>query len=223
MKKIISSMLILTLSLNFFGANCSAVNETQSESSKTQEKIRQINDKLNQIKNKNSTETKEKSTEENKNTSSEEVKSSETAEKVSSEEQKDAKEPAKKSFREKQIEKLNKEIQNLEKTSNKKYFWKKFFINTAKILGISVIMLRGFYNVGLAVIQSYNEGYTKGFSEGCSKTNGAPDSELKGIFKPIVTSILATLHPDNLKNIKSFDDIKEFYYKTNNFYDDYLK
>ena len=219
MKKLLSSVLTLTLILNFFGVNWRAENEIQSENSevKVSEEIKQINDNLAQIKNKNSTETEEKSTEE--------VKSSETAENVSSEAQKDTSKPAKKSFREKQIEKLNKEIQNLEKTSNKKYLWKKFFINTAKILVISEIMLRVFYNVGSAVIQSYNEGYTNGFNAGfasCPKAP-APDSELKEKFKSVVKSILTKLHPDNFKNIKSFDDIKEFYYKINNFYDDYLK
>lgn len=45
MKKLLSSMLILTLSFNSFGANCSAASEAS-------EKIRQINDNLAQIKNK---------------------------------------------------------------------------------------------------------------------------------------------------------------------------
>lgn len=236
MKKLLSSVLILTLSLNSFGANCSATDETSGEASKTtvSEKIKQINDNLAQIKNKTLTETEENATEKTKTEQKDDSKSCENkASDSTAEAQKDATKPVNKSFREKQIEKLNKEIQNLEKTSNKKYFWKKFFINTLKILGVLVgwvLALYEFLNLGafleIGKSAGFSKGYEEGYDDGQQANSGskpATGSELKEKIKPVVKSILKTLHPDNLKRIKSFDDIKDAYYNINNFYDEYLK
>ena len=71
------------------------------------------------LKSKASIKADEKPIEENKNISKEEIKSSETAEKINPEEQKYANKLVRKSFREQQIEKLKKEMQKLENTSEK--------------------------------------------------------------------------------------------------------
>lgn len=257
MKKLLSAMLTLTLSLNSFGANCSATNETSAVTSKptVSEKVKQINNNLAQIKNKTLGETnKEIAKEEsqsNKKDASESCENKASGSTVAA--QKDENKPAKKSFREKQIEKLNKEIQNLEKTSNKKYFWKKFYIKTLEFLTFSVTLsvilyyvFKSSYSKGYSAGHDagYNTGYNIGHYNGCIKGHregykeaeldflfksisnpfkSETDSDLKGKIKPVVMSILKTLHPDNLKRIKSFDDIKDFYFNLNNFYDDYLK
>ena len=88
MKKILSCMLILTLSFNSFSANCYAADNFQNEFRETtvSKKIRQINDNLALLKSKASIKADEKPIEENKNISKEEIKSSETAEKINPEE-----------------------------------------------------------------------------------------------------------------------------------------
>lgn len=227
MKKLLSSMLILTLSLNFLGTNCNAVNETSvTEACKTtvSEKIKQINDNLAQIKNKTLTETEENATEKTKTEQKDDSESCENKASGSTKVnvQKNKNKPVKKSFREKQIEKLNKEIQNLEKTSDIKYFLKKFFINTLKILLSLGVALASCLIICIIAETAYNVGYAFNPRKK-NEFNPATDSKLKEEIKPVVKSILKTLHPDNLKRIKSFDDIKDAYYNINNFYDEYLK
>ena len=76
MKKILSCMLILTLSFNSFSANCYAADNFQNEFRETtvSKKIRQINDNLALLKSKASIKADEKPIEENKNISKEEIK-----------------------------------------------------------------------------------------------------------------------------------------------------
>ena len=75
MKKILSCMLILTLSFNSFSANCYAADNFQNEFRETtvSKKIRQINDNLALLKSKASIKADEKPIEENKNISKEEI------------------------------------------------------------------------------------------------------------------------------------------------------
>lgn len=248
MKKLLSSMLILTLSLNSFDANCSAANETSAETSNptVSEKIKQINDNLAQIKGKTLDETnKENAKEESQSNKKDDSESCENkasgSTKVNA--QKNGNKSVKKSFREKQIEKLNKEIQNLEKTSDKKYFWKNFFIRTAKILGFGLI-LRIIYivfkyaiktGVYVGLDKGYKAGYTTGYEaglyEGLDKGYGAgyetgyekvnpsincgtaTDPELKAKTVPLLESILKIFHPDHFKIISSFKDIESIYHR----------
>lgn len=195
MKKLLSSMLILTLSFNSFGANCSAVDKVQTKS--VFEQVKQINNSF--------------ATEENKNTSGEEV---------SPEAQKEASNPVKNSFREKQIEKLYKEILNLEKTSNKEYFWKRFFINAVKITWKLIIL----YTMCAACLLFYDKGFSTGQAN-APFVKLISDPVVKAKIKPIVQAILKKWHPDNFKRVKNFDDMKAsyYYYKLRNFYDEYLK
>ena len=209
MKKLLASMLILTLSFNSFGTNCSAASETS-------EKIKQIKDNLAQIKNKTLSET-------NKEISKEEIKTeqkddSESCENKTSDStadaQNDANKPTKKSFREKQIEKLNKEIQNLEEIS----------MRTAKILGISLII---FFIFSCAAISACflisNLDYLRGYDDGLKagkRTVNCVSPELKERIKSVLKLFIKNYHPDYLYRIKSFDEIKEMYYKMNSLLDD---
>ena len=232
MKKLLSSMLILTLSLNSFGANCSAANETSAETSNptVSEKIKQIKNNSSQIKGKTLDETnKEIAIEKTKTEQKDDSESCENKNSGSTivSAQKNKNKPVKKSFREKQIEKLNKEIQNLEKTSNKKYFWKKFFINTANILGYGLFFsmihfclnytANKFYKLGEDV--GYHKGYGAGYETGYEKVNPsincgtATDPELKAQTESLSKLILKLFHPDHFNIINIFKYKNTFYQK----------
>ena len=210
MKKLLSSMLILTLSLNSFGANCSATSETS-------EKIKQINNNLAQIKNKTLSETNKEIAKEETKTKTEQKDDSESCENKASgstvEAQKDATKPVKKSFREKQIEKLNKETKELESMSDKKYL----LSSLIKIIGqIAFEIIAYIYivpSVAFNILSRIENLVYKKYKLKMQKN-----------VNDIIKLILKTLHPDNLKRIKNFDgNVKELYTKAANFQDDYLK
>ena len=212
MKKLLSSVLILTLSLNSFGANCSATNEIQTENS---EITPENNDNLAQIKSKTLSEVNKENAIEKAQT--EQKDDSESCKNKASdstvEAQKDATKPVNKSFREKQIEKLNKETKELESMSDKKYLLS-FLI---KIIGkIAVEIIAYIYivpSVAFNILSRIENLVQKKYK-----------LEMQKNLKDIIKLVLKTLHPDNLKRIKSFDgNVKELYTKAANFQDDYLK
>ena len=214
MKKILSCMLILTLSFNSFSANCYAADNFQNEFRETtvSKKIRQINDNLALLKSKASIKADEKPIEENKNISKEEIKSSETAEKINPEEQKYANKLVRKSFREQQIEKLKKEMQKLENTSDKKYLLTSL---TKIICQIAFEVIAYIYivpSVAYNIINKINNLVCKKYK-----------SEIKNDVRTFIKTVTKTLHPDHFNRIKSFNDVKELYYMAANLYDNYLK
>lgn len=207
-------MLILTLSFNSFSANCYAADNFQNEFRETtvSKKIRQINDNLALLKSKASIKADEKPIEENKNISKEEIKSSETAEKINPEEQKYANKLVRKSFREQQIEKLKKEMQKLENTSDKKYLLTSL---TKIICQIAFEVIAYIYivpSVAYNIINKINNLVCKKYK-----------SEMKNDVRTFIKTVTKTLHPDHFNRIKSFNDVKELYYMAANLYDNYLK
>lgn len=206
MKKILSCMLILTLSLSSFSANCCVADNFQNEFRETtvSKKIRQINDNLALLKSKASIEADEKPIEE--------IKSSETAEKISPEEQQYANKPVRKSFREQQIEELKEEMQKLEKISDKKYLLTSL---TKAICQIAFEVIAYIYivpSVAYNIINKINNLVCKKYK-----------SEMKNDVRTFIKTVTRTLHPDHFNRIKSFNDVKELYYMAANLYDNYLK
>ena len=164
------------------------------------------------LKSKASIKADEKPIEENKNISKEEIKSSETAEKINPEEQKYANKLVRKSFREQQIEKLKKEMQKLENTSDKKYLLTSL---TKIICQIAFEVIAYIYivpSVAYNIINKINNLVCKKYK-----------SEMKNDVRTFIKTVTKTLHPDHFNRIKSFNDVKELYYMAANLYDNYLK